>query len=66
MKKVLVFAVITGTGEKVCYIYREYIDSIQVRYTSVVEWARDVFRGCNNIEIVDAIVVDNVAIRCLI
>lgn len=66
MKKVLVFVVYTNTGEKACYIYREYVDSIEERYTSVIEWAKEIFKGCEFLEVVDAIVVDDVAIRCLI
>ena len=65
MKKVLVIAVFTATGEKVCYIFREPVDLIQERYKSVIEWAKDIYRDCNDLEVVDAI-VDDVAIRCLI
>lgn len=66
MKKVLVFAVDTVTGNKVCYIYREPVDEILVRYASVVEWAIDLLSLCNGIKVTDAIVVDDIAIRCLI
>lgn len=66
MKKVLVFAVNTATGNKVCYIYREPIDEILKGYESVVVWAKDLLSLCCDIEVVDAIVVDDIAVRCFI
>lgn len=66
MKKVLVFAVVKTDMSDVCYVYRENVNLILERFKSVDDWAKFIYRDCPTIEVASTMVVDNVAIRCLI
>ena len=66
MKKILVFAVDTTDMSDVCYIFREDVEMILKCYQSVDDWAKFVYKDCKTLEIATTMVVDDVAIRCLI
>lgn len=66
MKKILVFAVDKTDMSDVCYIFREDVAMILKRYKSVDDWAKFIYKNCSTLEIATTMVVDEVAIRCLI
>lgn len=66
MKKVLIFAVDKTDMSNVCYIFREDVEMILKRYNSVDDWAKFVYKDCKTLEIVTTMVVDEIAMRCLI